>query len=469
MAVSKPHILFFLSDQHSPHVAGCYGDAYVHTPTLDRLAREGVRFDACYCDNPLCVPSRMAMLTGQCGHRLQIWTNNDSLDSTVPTLAHGMAIAGYRTVLTGRMHFVGGDQHHGFEERVVGDVTSGYVGMNRAEHRFRGYYGDLSCVGEGNSFDLCYDTTVAMEACRIIRDHEVSGDPRPLFLMVSFYSPHDPYVMPADRLAPYLDCDDEPVDAAPETLPSYSQKRLQNFGWDADTRRRARAAYRAKTQFVDELMEKVVVAWRESPLAENTVTVYTSDHGDLQGEHGLWAKGSYYEGSARVPLLLSAPGRLEAGRVVDRPLSLIDLGPTLLDLAGAPPLPQASGRSVWPALQGDTNAWPECVYSEQAKPAADEASRMVRQGPWKYIHYTGNEAELYHLDDDPNECRNLAEDPQHADTRRRLHERLFADGWDPEAIRARLARRASEYKYLYQYARAREPRDSVQWGLPAQL
>lgn len=467
--MTQPHILFFMSDQHSPHVAGCYGDPYVRTPTLDRLAREGVRFDACYCDNPLCVPSRMSMLTGQCGHQLRIWTNNDSLDSTIPTLAHGMAIAGYRTVLVGRMHFVGGDQHHGFAERVVGDVTSGYVGMNRAEHRFRGYYADLSCVGEGNSFDLCYDTTVAMEACRIIRDHEVAGDPRPLFLMVSFYSPHDPYVMPPARLAPYLDCENEPVDATPEALHPFYQKRLENLRWGGDTRRRARAAYRAKTQFVDELMGQVVLAWRESPLAEDAVTVYTSDHGDMQGEHGLWAKGAYYEASARVPLLLSAPGRLSAGTVIDKPLGLVDLTPTLLDLAGAPPLPRAAGSSVWPALCGEGETWPACVYSEQASHATGEVSRMVRQGPWKYVYYAGHKPELYNLEADPDECRNLAGEAQHAEVGARLETRLFADGWDPERVAAQAQRRGPEYKYLYQYARAREPRDPIQWGLPAQL
>jgi choline-sulfatase len=308
-----------------------------------------------------------------------------------------------------------------------------------------------------------------MEACRVIRDHEVAGDPRPLFLVVSFYSPHDPYVMPADRLAPYLDCDDEPVDPTPEALPSYAQERLQAFGWDAATRRRARAAYRAKTQFLDEQLESVTAAWRESPLAADAVTVYTSDHGDLQGEHGLWAKGCYYDGAARVPLVLRAPGRVAAGTVVDRPVGLVDLAPTLLELAGAPPLPEASGRSFWSALRSGGGAWPDCVYSEQASAAADEASRMVRRGPWKYIHYTGHEAELYNLEEDPGECVNLAGEPRHAETRRRLHELLVADGWDPEAIRRHLRQRAAEYQYLYRYARALEPRDPLQWGLPAQL
>ncbi len=467
-----PNMLFLMSDQHSPRVARCYGDPYVQTPTLDRFAAEGIVFDAAYCDNPLCVPSRMSMLTARHGHQLRIWTNDDSLDSGTPTLAHGLAIAGYRTVLVGRMHFVGGDQHHGFEEHRVGDVTSQYVAMNRAEHRFRGFYGQesLKNSGVGNSYDLAYDTMVAMEACRVIRDHEVSGDPRPLFLMVSFYSPHDPYIMPADRLTPYLDCDDDPVDPEPEAPPSFTRERLRKSAQyaklDRGTRQKARAAYRAKTQFVDELLGRVWEAWRESPFNDDTVTIYTSDHGDLQGEHGLWAKGSFYEASARVPLILHAPKRLGCGRRVPNPVGLIDLGPTLLDIAQAPPLPNAVGASFLPALNGDERAWPNAVFAEQG---GTTPSRMVRHEHLKYIHYLDHDDELYDLEQDPDEMQNLADSPEHAATCQRLRTVLSADGWHPEHVRAILDRRKPERQYLYKYARALEPVDPWQWGLAAQL
>ena len=470
---SKPHILFFLTDQHSPRVAGCYGDPYVQTPTLDRLSREGVTFDACYCDNPLCVPSRMSMLTARHGHQLRIWDNNVALESTVPTLAHGLAIAGYRTVLVGRMHFVGGDQHHGFEERVVGDVTSGFPAMNRSEHRFRGFYGlreSLDNAGEGNSFDLVYDTTVAMEAQRIIRDHEVSGDPRPLFLMVSFYSPHDPYVMPARHLEPYRDLDDEPLDPAPENPHPYTRQQIRKYATvTRDQRRLARAAYRAKTAFVDDLMGQVLTAWRESPLAENAATVYTSDHGDMLGEHGLWAKCTFHEASARVPLILTAPGRLNAGTRISAPVGLIDFIPTLLDLAGAPPLPHAAGRSFWTALKGESRSWPEQVYSEQAFPGLGGPNRMVRRGKWKYIHHAKHDPELYDIEQDPDELRNLAAEAAFAKIVQDLKALVFADGWEPDAIASNVRLHQSEYAYLYHYARALEPKDPWQWGLPAQL
>lgn len=473
--MSKPNILFFLTDQHSPRVAGCYGDKYVRTPTLDRLAREGVTFDACYCDNPLCVPSRMSLLTARHGHELGIWGNEDSLDSTVPTLAHGFGIAGYRTVLVGRMHFVGGDQHHGFHERAVGDVTSQYTAMNRSEHRFRGFYGcreSLENAGAGNSFDLAYDTTVAMEARRVVRDHEVSGDPRPLFLMVSFYSPHDPYVMPAKDLAPYLDVDDEPVDAAPEAPHPFTKAQIEGGDYasvTADQRRRARAAYRAKTAFADGLMEQVITDWQDSPLSEDTITVYTSDHGDMQGEHGIWAKGSFYDASARVPLIIHAPERLPAGIRLSDPLGLVDLGATLLEAADAPPLPNASGRSFWSACRGQSNDWPGRVFSEQAALNRGGPCRMIRQGPWKYCWYAEHEPELYNLEDDPGEMSNRAEDPDCAEICTELKTRLFADGWDPEQIRNAVQARQPDRAYLYKFARALEPADPYQWGLPAQL
>ncbi len=469
----QPHILFLMTDQHSPHVVGCYGDSHVRTVALDRLAGEGVVFDAAYCDNPLCVPSRMSMLTGKHGHQLGIWTNDDALDSTTPTVAHGLGIAGYRTVLVGRMHFVGGDQHHGFQERRAGDVTSQYLGMNRAEHRFRGYWGgreSLENAGEGNSYDLAYDTMVAMEASRVIRDHEVSGDPRPLFMVVSFYSPHDPYVMPAERLAPYLQFQDEPIDPDPESPPSFTREKIGKADFssvDPDTRHKARAAYRAKTQFVDELMGQVLAAWADSPLADNAVTVYTSDHGDMQGEHGLWAKGSFYEASARVPLIMSAPGRLTAGERIDRPVGLIDLIPTLLEIGGAPALPEADGKSFWQGVvKKDQEAWPSFVFSETGQP---EPARMVRKDNFKFIIYSTHEDELYDLANDPDELCNLAADPRYADTCRELRQAITEDGWDSERIRAEIEKSKPERDYLFRYARVLEPKDPWQWGLPAQI
>ena len=473
---TRPHILVLMTDQHSPRIAGCYGDPFVRTPTLDRLAEQGAVFDGCYCDNPLCVPSRMSMLTGRHGHQIGVWSNHDSLDSTMPTVAHGMAIAGYKTVLAGRMHFIGEDQYHGFEQREVGDVTHSYPHMNRAEHRFRGFYSTEESIqnpGEGNSFDLVYDTTVAMSACRAIRDHEVSGDPRPLFLVASFYSPHDPYVMPAAQLAPYLETSDSPIDAEPESPHAFTAHKRRAAAFDqvtSDARRRARAAYRAKTEFVDRLMGEVVTYWNECGMGgDDDVKVYLSDHGEMLGEHGLWAKGSFYDASARVPLILAAPRRVQAGQRISHPVSLIDLIPTLLDAAGAPPLPLADGVSFWPALTTGAGHWPEAVFSEQAAVGAGGPCRMVRRGKWKYNHYAQCAPELFDLEADPHEMNNLADVPAYASVRESLHELVFRDGWDATDVRRRVEARGPDEAYLRQFARAREPRDPWQWGLPAPL
>lgn len=471
--LSKPHILFLLSDQHSPRIAGCYGDPYVKTPNIDRLARDGVAFDGCYCDNPLCVPSRMSLLTARHGHQIQVWGNTDSLNSTIPTIAHGMGIAGYRTVLAGRMHFVGADQWHGFQERVIGDVTNSAVGTNRAEHRFRGFWGNdaLENPGVGRSYDLTYDTAVAMEACRVIRDHEVSGDKRPLFLVASFYSPHDPYVMPRERLEPYLDCGDDAIDADAGAVNSFCRVRAEkNRAIVTPERRRlARAAYRAKTQFLDGLLGEILDSWRESPLAGDAMCVYTSDHGEMLGEHGQWTKGCFYESAARVPLIINAPGRVKGARRIANPVSLIDLTPTLLDAAGAPPLPHAAGQSFWPALTGGSDAWPGEVFSEQSAIGNGGPCRMIRRGPWKYIHYESHPPELYHLADDPDELKNLADASAHQQLRKELHERLFSDGWDPQCVVRQEKVRKPDLDYLHCYARVVEPIDPWQWGRAAQL
>jgi len=346
MTDPRPHILMFMSDQHSARFMGCAEDGCIQTPCMDRLAAEGARFANCYCNFPLCVPSRMSFLTSRHCHRLNIWSNSDSLDSNAPTLAHGLGLAGYRTVLVGRMHFIGEDQRHGFQERLLGDVSSPYLGRNRAEYRHRGYWGfeGVASPGCGTSHDLYFDQAVAMEANRIIRDHEEGDDPRPLCLVVSFYSPHDPYRIVARYFNMYKDRSDLPIAYNQEhNHPAAGAIRERFESFSEDTIRTARAAYRGKVHFIDDLMSQVSECFDESRLAEHAVRVYFSDHGDMMGEHGLWAKGgTFYDGAAKVPLIISAPhDRLPRGEVMSRPVSLLDLTPTLLELAGADPLPGA--------------------------------------------------------------------------------------------------------------------------------
>lgn len=464
----QPHLLILISDQHNASIMGAAGDR-VQTPWLDDLSERGTRFETCYCNHPLCVPSRSSFLTSRYTHELEVWGNGSSLSSNIPTFAHGLGAAGYHTVLVGRMHFVGGDQHHGFAERRLGDVSSGHIATNRAEYRWRGFFGIRESVenaGPGVAHDLAFDQAVAMEACRVIRDHEESGNPRPLCLVASFYSPHDPYRVYEEYYEPYAAELDEPTVPRHELHPAIGRYHELFASATPEQIGRARAAYRGKTTFLDYQLGMIMRTWRASRLADNDVTVYFSDHGDMLGEHGTWAKSVFYEGATRVPLIMAGAG-IEAATCTE-PVSLIDLGPTLLDLGGAEPLPRARGRSLRPLLAGETRESPAPPILAELL-AGGVPSRMVRHGEWKLNLYDGLEPELFHLTEDPHEQQNLADDPAHAETLAELQALATADGWNPEQIRETAAVQAEHNRYIGNWVKRVKPEDTLTWGMPAPL
>ena len=474
MPASKPHIVMIHSDQHNPLFLGCGDDPHQATPALDRLASEGALFENACCGSPLCVPSRMSMLTGRHCHEIDVWGNDDSLSSDIPTIAHSLGIAGYRTVLCGRMHFIGGDQNHGFQERVGFDVCSGFPGVNRSEDRFRGYYGveeSVHTAGPGRTVDQEYDTAITSLACRVIRDHEVSGDPRPLFLLVGYYAPHEPFRAYDRFYAMYRGTGDEPVDPQGEALGGFD-RRLREGQFASVTPeeiRLAREAYRAKVHFVDEQAGIVMQCLEESPLNENAVTIYSSDHGEMAGVHGLWAKSTMYEGALRVPLIVRAPGAVASGRRIAQPVGHVDLAATLIDIAGGPPLPGMRGVSLWPTLTGEEGELPEAVFAELGVPERGGPVRTVRRGSWKLILYREHPAQLFNLEDDPGELTDRAGDPACAEIESDLERLAHADGWSIDDVTRRLDERKPGIDYIKQWSRVAAPRDPIMWGLPAQF
>lgn len=474
MRRSKPGILLVLSDQHNSRFLGCGADRHQRTDTLDRLASEGALFENAYCASPLCVPSRMSFLTGRHCHELGVWQNDDSLSSDVPTFAHGLGLAGYRTVLCGRMHFIGGDQQHGFQERAVGDICSPHVGVNRAEDRFRGYFGvgdALGSAGAGRSADLEYDAAVTAAACRIIRDHEVSGDPRPLCLVVGYYSPHDPYRAYERIYRLYEGTGDEAIDPLGERSGPFAAGKRKALAIGAIPMRqilKAREAYRAKIHFLDEQLSVLMQCYDESPLSKDALTIYTSDHGEMAGEHGCWTKSVFYDGAARVPLLVRWRGTIRAGLCLAPPVSLLDVGATLLDVAGAPPLPGQRGISLLPTLTGADGPFPEAVFSELGEIGRGGPGRMVRRGEWKLNLYREHPPELFNLKDDPDEMENRAADEGCAGVLNELKNLATSDGWDAGHVRATMTARTADRVYLAEWGRATQPRHPEMWGLPAQ-
>jgi len=461
---AKPNVLLFCPDQHTPHVLGCYGDPVARTPRLDRLAEEGVVFRSAYCNQPICVPSRMSFLTGRYPHRIDVWGNGYCLPSTVPTVAHALGRAGYRTALCGRMHFIGPDQRHGFQERPVGDPgpyahwssCCGYDPLDR-------HLGNMSTpapltqVGSGSTWTPEFDRQVTDAACAWLGGCARQDDGRPFLLTVGLFNPHCPYIAPRERYQRYVDAvalPDIPAGHLDGLHPFHKtyRDRIRAADITDETARKARAAYYALVEMVDECFGRVLDAVDRHGLADNTIVVYFSDHGDLLGEHGRWHKGCFYEGSVGVPLMVRWPGQLPAGRRVRETVSLVDLMPTLCQWTGAPVPKGIDGRSFAPLAMGDDPAWPDRALAEYY--TGNDAVRMVREGPWKLVYYNRYQPELYNLDEDPAELHDRAADPACAGVRESLLQRVFADGWHPDLWRDADARhKANDYWYGHLWAR----------------
>ncbi len=284
------------------------------------------------------------------------------LASDIPTFAHGLGVAGYEAVLGGRMHFVGPDQRHGFERRIVGDVLSPFPGgpppdLGSVPTVTTGQSREgVEISGPGRTAYQAYDVAVTDACCWYLEARDRTGGDRPFCLVVGYVLPHCPFICPKRLYDEYFDRVDIPqvppdyMDRLHPAVRLWRERRGVN-GLEEEAVRRARAAYYGLVTFMDEQIGRLLETLSEASFREDTAVVYVSDHGEMVGEHGMWWKSSFYEGSARVPMIWSWPGRFGEGRV-PRVTSLLDVGPTLLDLAGADPLPGVSGRSLAGFLRG---------------------------------------------------------------------------------------------------------------------
>jgi len=445
----RPNIVLIVADQHNPHVLGCAGDPVVQTPNLDRLAAQGARFTGCYTPAPLCAPARLGLLTGQYPSALDVWDNSAVLPSHVSTFAHALGAGGYEAVLCGRMHLNGPDPFHGFEKRLHGDVA-GYLSL---EIRGQGYYTTtgqthyaVEVAGRGRTGCAAFDDDVTDRACDFIEARGAGG--RPYCLVVGYVLPHNPLICQRRWFDHYLAALPVPEPPPPEFLqnlhPALRAWR-QRRGVDhltPEQHHRGRAAYYGLVSQLDANVGRLLEALERCGQADDTVVVYTADHGDMAGEqHGMWWKSCYYEGAAGVPLLARHPGHIPAPATVDAIVGLVDLGPTLLDLARCPALPGAAGRSFAPLLAGHPAPadWPHEVFCEYGGAHGDLPSCMVRRGPWKLAYYHEfDSCLLYDLESDPGETRDRATDPECAGVVDELLARLRSR-WSGERALERIA------------------------------
>ncbi len=412
-----------MADQLAARALPAYGNAVARTPNLDALSERGVVFANAYCNTPLCAPSRASLLTGRLPSRLGTYDNGAEFAASFPTLAHYLRAAGYFTCLAGKMHFVGPDQLHGFEERLTTDIypagTDWIPDWSLPLDVRLPWYHDMSSVLEAGvseaTLQLDYDEEVAFRSVRKLYDLARSDDGRPFFFAVSFTHPHDPFEIPSAYWDRYDDVDAPHVPLLPlDEVDPHSRRVRTMCGVDdvpvtEEHVMRARRAYYGAVSYVDDKVGELLAALAATGLSDDTIVVFASDHGDALGERGLWYKMTFFEDSARVPLLFHSPERF-APSVVDEPVSLVDLLPTFAALAEAEPeAPDPlDGTSVLPLLEGATRT-DGTVAGEYLAEGTQAPAVMLLRGSLKYVHCPGDPDQLYDLAADALELENLAE------------------------------------------------------------
>ena len=464
---SKPkNVLLMMSDQHKPDALGVAGDTVASTPNLDALARSAIRFSNCYCSNPVCTPSRASMLTGLYTHHHRAFNNSTPWPFEHKTLAHMFSGAGYMSALVGKMHFVdaqthGFDYHAGFNEwfQFLGPRTRIYAdelgrpnsgsGLPEVDDFWRdfgdpwkdvrekdGRQGSVSVGGVDKiPEDYQFDSFVARESIRFLQQHHS----QPFFLVTSFLRPHDPF-MPAQRFADKFRPEDMKLPATwgkvdLDTVPTEIRNSIQRTAptpelGDPEQAKRRMAFYYANLAQMDDNAGKVLRALRDLNLENDTIVLYTADHGEMLGEHKLWDKFVFYESSVRIPLLVRLPG-MSGGGVCRNLVSNVDIAATFAELTGLHAPSPTDGHSFAADLRSPSTARDTTVFSEYNL-GNRRAKYMIRRGDWKYNFYTHDIAELYNLHDDPQEMRNLAALPEFKSRVDELKAQLFAWYHPPE-------------------------------------
>ncbi len=467
--MKKPlNVLHVMCDQMISSVLRPWGNRIAKTPHIDALAARGAVFENHYCNFPLCAPSRASMLTGRLATRLGVFDNAADYPSQAPTIPYYMAALGYHTALSGKMHFVGADQLHGYQERLTTDIYPADFGWTpdwRQAIPVASTGVNLRSVVEAGTcrrnLQLDYDDEVGAKAVQWLYDYGRMADAKPFFFTVSFSHPHNPYVItqPYWDLYEHAEIDMPRVGPIPfDELDAHSRRlakvyKFAQYKVTPEDVRRARHAYYGMVSYVDDHVGRLVAALRDMDLEENTVVVFNSDHGDMLGERGLWYKWMHFEGAMRIPLIVSVPGA-KATRIA-APVSLIDLLPTLVDVGSmsgraVEQVAETEGTSLLPAILGQAALSPERpVYSEMTADGTVNPGLMVRKGDWKYIVCEGDPPMLFNLKRDPDEVSNLAGTPAAAAVEQELAA-LVAKNWDAAALKVEMRESARRRQFIQQ-------------------
>lgn len=447
---TQPNILILMADQMAASALPAYGNQVAKTPHLDRMAARSVVFENAYCNMPLCAPSRAVMMSGRLPSAIGAFDNAAEFPSQTPTFAHYLRRSGYQTILAGKMHFCGPEQLHGFEERLTTDIYPADYNWTPDWTRFRErpewYHSMASVIDAGwciRTNQIDFDEEVVFSARQKLFDiaRAPEGDParRPFCMVVSLTHPHDPFTIPDPWWSRY---DDARIDMpAEEAANDPHSRRLRHvIGLDQtiptpEQVRAARRAYYGACSFFDDNAGLLLEALDRSGMADDTIVILLSDHGEMLGEHGLWFKMNFFEGSCRIPLMIGAPDRFMPRRVREC-VSLVDLLPTLVELTSAGDVTDYAtpldGHSLLPHCLGV--AGHDGVIGEYTAEGAVAPVVMIRRGSYKFIHCPADPDQLFDLAQDPGERANLAEDAAHAAQVAEFHVEV-ARRWDLDRLR----------------------------------
>lgn len=438
------NLIVFMSDGHDPRYLGSAGHPLMDTPALDRLAARGVRFANAYTPCPICVPARASFATGRHVHETGCWDNAHAYDGETPGWAQRVQRAGHPIEAIGKMHFRRAEDPLGFDRQhepmhIVDGIGMVWGALRDPFPKLDPPFRLIKTVGAGVSNYNLYDRRIANRAAEWLKAR--ANDDKPWVLYVGFVAPHPPFIVPREYLDRYP-LDDIPLpkahDMAADRLHPWVRAQREfiaqdSFFRDDDERRLAYASYLGLLSFVDAQVGFVLDALEELGLDADTRILYTSDHGDSPGARGLWGKFNFFEEAAKVPLILAGPD-IEPGAVCETPVSLVDIHPTVLDALAVEPS-ESDGESLFDIAAAPADP-KRIVLSQYHAFASPTGGFMLRRGRYKYHYYVGHGPELYDLDADPEELRDLAGDPAHAGVLAEM-EALLRDRLDPEEVDSR--------------------------------